>query len=163
MKKVLLLATLSLGLGACTVTVRPGASVSVSQANIIQRFAPDRGEGSNYSVGESVRFELNTRVAGYVTLVSLDPNGNGNVLARNVFVPAGTTIFPRAEDRVTFDIQPPRGLQRVRAIFTTARPTSSISFSGTYSRGEWTTTTEAYLRPYGANERDVIVTFFYRR
>lgn len=165
MKNALFLAALSLGLSACTVTVRPGAAVVVParQANLIQNFQPVRGEGSTYFVGESVQLRLTTRTAGYVTLVSLDPDGYGDVLARGVYVGAGTTVFPRAEDRVTYDIRPPRGLQRVRAIFTSVRPTNTIVFSGRYGENEFRTYTDAYVRPYDAGQRDVFETFFYIR
>lgn len=166
MKKALLLAALSAGLGACTVTVRPGATVvtaPAAQANIIQNFQPTRGEGSTYFVGESVSFRISTRQAGYLTLVSLDPDGYGSVLARNLYVPAGTTVLPRPGDNVTLDLTPPRGLQRVRAIFTAERPTSNIVFSGRYDQNGWNTYTDAYVRPYGPQQRDIDETFFYIR
>ncbi|AFZ68523.1 DUF4384 domain-containing protein [Deinococcus peraridilitoris] len=164
MNKALLLTALSLGLSACTVSVRPGVTVvSAAQANLIQNFQPSRGEGSSYFVGESVSFRFSSRTAGYLTLVSLDPNGRGNVLQQNIYVPAGTTVLPRPSDRVTFDLTPPRGLQRVRAIFTTVRPTTQIVFSGQYDRGGWNTYTDSYVQGYGPEQRDVYETFFYIR
>ncbi|WP_027481451.1 DUF4384 domain-containing protein [Deinococcus pimensis] len=160
MKKSLLLAALSLGLGACTVSVRPGVSVNVSQANLVTNFQPDRGEGSTYFVGERIRFNLSTARDGYVTVVSLDPDGRGDVLLNNAFVRAGTSTIG-ADNR--FQITPPRGVQRVRVIFTTERPSSTLVFRGQYSRGEWNTYTESYVRPYGVEQRDVYETFFYIR
>lgn len=163
MKNVMLLTLGALALSACTVTVRPGTSVTASSNNLIADLRPDRGEGSTYFVGESVRFRFATRAAGYVTLVSLDPDGYGDVLVRNVYVPAGTTVFPRPGDAFTFDLAPPRGVQRVRAIFTTNRTSAQIVFSGRYDQNGWRTYTDAYLEPVGSSQRDVAETFFYIR
>lgn len=162
LKKGLLLAALAAGLSACVpVAVGPTVTVSVGRSNIITDFRPDRGEGASYRVGERVRFVFRAQQAGYLTLVSLDPDGYGSVLARNLYVPAGTTVLPRGSDGVTLDLAPPRGLQRVRAIFTTVRPTSDLVFSsGRYDRNGWNTTTDSYLRPYGERQRDVQETYF---
>lgn len=157
MKKIFLLATLGLGLSACTVSVRPGVSVSVTQSNLVQNFQPDRGEGSTYFVGERIRFNLRTARDGYITVVSLDPDGRGDVLVRNAFVRSGNSVIGSQNE---LQITPPRGLQRVRVIFTTVRPSNTIVFSGRYDRGEWNTYTESYVRPYGVEQRDVYETFF---
>lgn len=163
MRKALLLGALALGLGACTVSVRPNVSLEYSGANLISGLSPDRGTGASYSVGERVRLRLTTRVPGYVTLVSLDPDGHGNVLVRGAYVGAGTTVFPRPQDGVTYDLRPPRGLQRVRAIFTTVRPTSTIIFSGRYDLNRWNDATTTVIQPYQASERDIFETYFYIR
>ncbi|PYE55173.1 DUF4384 domain-containing protein [Deinococcus yavapaiensis] len=160
MKNVMLLTLGALALSACTVAVRPGVSVTASSSNLIADLQPDRGEGSTYFVGERVRFRFTTRASGYVTLVSLDPDGYGNVLVRDTYVPAGTTLFPRPSDAFTFDLTPPRGVQRVRAIFTTNRATAQIVFSGRYDQNGWRTYTDTYLQPVGASQRDVAETFF---
>lgn len=170
MKRAFALCLAALSLSACTVTVRPGASVSsptvipVNNSNLLLDLAPDRGEGSTYFVGDTVRFRVSTRTPGYVTLVSLDPDGYGNVLVRGAFVNAGTTVFPRAQDgQGSYQLTPPRGVQRVRAIFTSVRPTSDIVFSGRYDESGFRNTTDIYVRPYNASERDVAETFFFIR
>ncbi|ADV68533.1 DUF4384 domain-containing protein [Deinococcus maricopensis] len=163
MKQVLLLGTLALGLSACTINVRPNLGLATSSANLITDIRPDRGEGSTYAIGERLRLRVQTRAAGYLTLVSLDPNGNGNVLIRNAYVPAGTTTFPRPTDAFTFDVAPPRGLQRVRAIFTRSAPSTQLVFNGTYDQGRWNSVTQAYVEPYSAQDRDIQETFFYIR
>ena len=76
MRTALLLGSLALGMSACTVSVRPNLSVDYGSSNLIASLQPDRGAGSSYDVGSNVRFLLTTRTAGYVTLVSLDPDGN---------------------------------------------------------------------------------------
>jgi len=162
MKKALLLACLSVGLSACTITLRSGPTLSTS-ASHIRDFRPERGESSSYYVGENVRFRLTTGTAGYVTLVSLDPDGYGNVLVRDAYVNAGTTVFPRAQDAVNFTVAPPRGLQRVRAIFTRTRPASVIVFTGRYDANTWNTHTNAYATTHGTQDRDVWETYFYIR
>lgn len=44
-------------------------------------------------MGESVRFVVSTRAAGYVTLIALQ-GSEASTIVRNVYVPAGTTVFP---------------------------------------------------------------------
>ncbi|AZI42858.1 DUF4384 domain-containing protein [Deinococcus psychrotolerans] len=163
MRNAFLLGSLALGLSACSVTVQSNAGLSGSRSNLISSFTPARGEGSTYPIGSQVSFNLTTRTAGYVTLISLDPNGRGNVLVRGAAVGAGTTTFPRAEDRVTYDVREPYGLQRVRAIFTRVRPTVDVVLQGQYSGDTWNTVTSSYLRPYALTDRDVQETFFYIR
>ena len=164
MRTALLLGSLALGLSACTVSVRSNQGLGYSDSNLIANIRPDRGEGSSYAVGSNVSFLLTTRTAGYVTLVSLDPDGYGNVLVRGAYVNAGTTSFPRAQDGAgSFSVAPPRGLQRVRAIFTRARPSTDLYFQGSYDQGRWNDVTNNYVQSYSATDRDVQETYFYIR
>lgn len=163
MRTALLLGTLALGLSACTVTVRPNLGLQGSGSNLIVGLRPDRGEGSTYAVGEPLRLSVTTRAAGYVTLIALQSNGYTSTLVRNAYVPAGTTTFPRAQDGVTYNVAEPRGLQRVRAIFTRVRPTTDLVLRGTYDDGRWNATSNAYLQPYDAADRDVQETYLYIR
>ena len=140
MRTALLLGTLALGLSACSVTVRPNLGLQGSGSNLITSFRPDRGEGSTYAVGESVRFVVTTRTAGYVTLIALQ-GSEASTIVRNAYVPAGTTVFPRAQDNQVYTVGTPRGLQRVR-------PTSDLVLRGTYDEGRWNATSSAYLQPY---------------
>ncbi|GGK85494.1 DUF4384 domain-containing protein [Deinococcus radiotolerans] len=162
MRNAILLGTLALGLSACSVTVRPNLGLQGSDSNLITTLRPDRGEGSTYAVGEAVRFVVSTRAAGYVTLIALQ-GGEASTLIRNAYVPAGTTVFPRAQDGVTYNVSYPRGLQRVRAIFTRVRPTSDLVLRGTYDEGRWNATSTAYIQPYAVQDRDVQETYLYIR
>lgn len=162
MRTALLLGTLALGLSACSVTVRPNLGLQGSGSNLITSLRPDRGEGSTYAVGESVRFVVSTRAAGYVTLIALQ-GSEASTIARNVYVPAGTTVFPRAQDNQVYTVGTPRGLQRVRAIFTRVRPTSDLVLRGTYDEGRWNATSTAYLQPYAVEDSDVQETYLYIR
>jgi len=164
MRTALLIGSLALGLSACTVSVRPNLALSSSGSNLITALQPDRGEGATYAVGSTIRFQLTTRTAGYVTLVSLDPNGNSNVIVRSAYVNAGTTVFPRAQDGAgSFSVAPPRGLQRVRALFTRAQPGTDLYFQGSYDQNRWNDATSAYVQGYSPADRDVQETFFYIR
>lgn len=173
MKQALLLGALALGLSACrftvqpgatarpSVTVRSGASVTVgARPNLITTLRPERGVGSVYYVGERIRFNVTARTAGYLTLVALDPDGYGNVLLRDTYIPAGPTLVGA---NYALQITPPRGLERVRAVFTTSRPGSSIVFSGRYDQSGWNSYTDAYANRYGPSERDVAETYLYIR
>ncbi|ULH14433.1 DUF4384 domain-containing protein [Deinococcus sp. KNUC1210] len=164
MRTALIFGSLALGLSACAPSLRANLSVDYTRSNLIYSFQPDRGQGSSYFVGDTIRFQLATREAGYVTLVSLDPNGNSNVLVRNAYVNAGTTFFPRVQDgAASFSVAPPRGLQRVRAIFTRARPNLDLYFQGTYDQNRWNDATNNYVQSYNARDRDTQETLFYIR
>ncbi|MBB6099956.1 hypothetical protein HNR42_003416 [Deinobacterium chartae] len=163
--KLLLLAATSLLLGACSVTVSPGTTrATVAPAGVlISSFTPDRGTGSTYYVGENVSFRFSANRPGYLTLVSLDPDGFSNVLVSNAYVSAGTTVFPTRAQGVNFTVQPPRGMQRVRAIFTTTQQSSNVVLSGRYDSRGWENVTTVYVNPYPVNARDVRETYFYIR
>ncbi|EYB68001.1 hypothetical protein DEIPH_ctg030orf0041 [Deinococcus phoenicis] len=163
MRTALLLGTLALGLSACTVSVRSNLGLVGSSSNLIANVRPDRGEGATYYVGEPVRLSVTARTAGYVTLVALQPNGYASTLVQNAYIPAGTTIFPRAQDGVTYNVAAPRGLQRVRAIFTRVRPTTDLVLNGYYDGNRWNTVTTQYLTPYAQADRDVQETYLYIR
>lgn len=161
MRTALLLGSLALGLSACTVSVR--SNVGLVGGNLIANVRPDRGEGGAYFVGDSVRILVTTRAAGYVTLVALQPNGFASTLVRNVYVNPGTTVFPRPQDGVTYNVAPPRGLQRVRVLFTRVRPASDLVLNGAYTGDRWNVATNQYLTPYAPADRDVQETYFYIR
>lgn len=163
MRTVFLLGTLALGLSACTISVRPNLALDYTRSNLITSLRPDRGEGSTYRVGEAVRLSVTTRAAGYLTLIALDNDGRSSVLAQNARVAAGTTTFPRAGDQAEFTVGAPRGVQRVRAIFTRTQPTTSFAFEGTYDAGRWNTVTNTYTQGYAVGDRDVQETYFYIR
>lgn len=161
MRPALLFGLLALGLSSCTVSVR--SNLGLGSSNLIADLRPDRGEGATYLVGEPVRFRLTTRVPGYVTLVALQPNGYASTLIRGAYVPAGTTVFPRPQDGVTYNVAPPTGLQRVRAVFTRVRPTTELVLSGVYDVNGWNTVTTQYVQPYAVADRDVAETYLYIR
>lgn len=169
--KLALLSSFALLLGACyPASVRVGAGVSTGnviisgqQTNYISSFTPTGGEGSTFYVGEDVGFRLSTTRPGYVTLVSLDPDGYSNVIERNYPVRAGVTFFPIGK---RYTLAPPRGIQRVRAIFTAddQRVSSSINLGGRYdSRTGWDNQITVYVNSYGAPTRDIKETYFFIR
>ena len=161
MKQALLLGALALGLSACRVTVQPdAATVVAARPNLITSLRPERGAGSVYYVGERIRFNIATRTSGYLTLVALDPDGYGNVLLRDTYISAGRTLVGA---NYALQITPPRGLERVRAIFTTAQPQSTIVFNGRYDQSGWNSYTDTYADGYGASGRDIAETYLYIR
>jgi hypothetical protein len=131
MMKSLITAAALLALSACAVYVTPEPSTSVrvrplptpSQPEIvvtdvaeISSFAPTRGERAIYDLGESIEFRVRTTQSGYLTLTAYGPDGTASVFAQGVFVHSGTeTVLPTPESGVTYDLAPPRGLQRVTA------------------------------------------------
>ena len=134
MKPFLLVLTLGLTLGACTfyVNPRPGTSVTVrplpsapapdivvTQTPVVTDFAPTRGEGSVYALGDAISFRVRTTESGYVTLTATGPDGSSSVFAQNVYVAGGVdTTLPTPEERVTYTLTPPRGLQQVTLSFS---------------------------------------------
>lgn len=161
----LALAALAVALlaSACTIYVRPGGLVTgdITLNPVIQDFRPSRGEGSTYNIGENVEFRIVTSQSGYVTLTALDPDGRIYVFERNVPVGAGTTYLPLAGSRHVYSVAPPRGLQRVRASFTSTPTDGTVRYVGRYGDGEWSSAITIDIRP--APVRDVAETSFYIR
>ncbi|MDO4263565.1 MAG: DUF4384 domain-containing protein [Deinococcus sp.] len=146
MSRHLLLAVLTLGLGtglsSCTVqTDHSNLGLSTSQRNLILELQPDRGEGARYRQGDEVRLRVSVREPGFLTLLARQPDGSAQVLVRGAYVERGTTVFPRAGDQVTYNVDAPGGLQVVRAVFTRAPQAGTAA-------------------PHPA-DRDVQETFFY--
>lgn len=149
---VLLGLVLSFILGACTfyvspepkasVRVRPVPEARVSQpeiivteAPVITDFAPTRGVGSVYSLGEAISFRVRSTRSGYVSLTAIGPDGVASVFARGVFVQSDADVYlPTAGERSEYILAPPRGLQRV-----------TLSFSGDTS-GQATAETTFYIQ-----------------
>ncbi|WP_261663320.1 DUF4384 domain-containing protein [Deinococcus sp. Marseille-Q6407] len=163
-KHILLAVALGLGAGlsACTVqTERPNLGLNASQRNLIVGLVPDRGEGASYRQGDEVRLRVSVREPGYLTLIARQPDGSAQVLVRGAYVERGTTIFPRAGDRVTYNVHAPNGLQQVRAIFTRVQPSGQPAVSGNYDQARWNGVGYQDLPPLQAADRDVQETYFY--
>jgi hypothetical protein len=95
----------------------------LSNAAVIGNFVPDRGEGGLYKLGEQVRFRVNIKQAGYISLISYEPTKNVVVFESNVALKAGEQVFPRPEDRqgnaqAAYLIVPPVGFNRVIALYS---------------------------------------------
>lgn len=133
MIRPLLAALTALALSACAVYTNPEPSTAVqvrptpSQPEIvatavpeISTFAPTRGEQAVYNLGESISFQVSTTQGGYLTLTAYGPDNVASVFAQGVFVEGGVeTVLPTAESGVSYDLGPPRGLQRVTATLST--------------------------------------------
>lgn len=96
---------------------------SLSNADVITAFVPDRGEGGLYKLGEQVRFRLNSKTAGFINLISYEPTNNVVLFESNVQIKAGEQAFPRPEDRqgnaqAAYLIVPPLGTNRVIALYS---------------------------------------------
>lgn len=139
--RVFLLA-LAAFLSACTLTLYPeGLSVTyrVDFGGAILRFEPDRGRGATYFVGEEVRFFLTLDRPGWVSLVVQDPDGYTYELDR-FHLSRGTHVLPPGPYRYT--LTPPRGLHRVRAVYTQSPPqagSASRAATPTGTRGSAST------------------------
>lgn len=104
----------------------------------VSLFEPARGEGSNYAVGGDFSLQFNTTRDGYLTVISLNPNGYSNVLYDNLYVSAGYHTLPQSGQRIT--VTPPRGMQRVQAIFTPSNQNKwsrGLYLSGQYNYNNW--------------------------
>lgn len=128
---------------------------------VISGFAPDRGEGASYKLRERVFFSFTLSKAGYVTLLTIDPDTTVVVLERNVGLPAGAHTFPLRTDRnaqgqATYLVLPPTGLSRFRLIYTDAPVQAAGLFSGKLSEDELNRQTQTYIA--SAKSRDVTET-----
>ncbi|GEM87466.1 DUF4384 domain-containing protein [Meiothermus granaticius] len=168
MRKLMLFLGLAGLLSACTVTTQGGARVNlrfgVDLTPTIIRLEPDRGPGSTYFVGEFVKFYLSLDRPGYVALVAIDPNGQTYEFSR-YYLQAGSHLLsgPQGNPNFGFQLRPPRGLERVRAIYTDSPYPPGFTFSGVYTYETWDRQTSIYLRQTGARIRDVAETYFYIR
>lgn len=153
---VSLLAALALLMSACTVTIRPSASIGVELNPIISDFRPTRGVGAVYRVGEQIEFLVTTNQPGYVTLTAIDPDGTVYVLSRNIRVQGGSTVLPTVEQRVTYNAAPPRGFHRVRASFTSGPTSGSVVYRGRSGEGAWSSAINVEIRDFPT--RDVAET-----
>ena len=169
MKRLILCLVLASALSACTVYVTPdGAAVgggfgSLETDEVITEFQPDRGDGATYNIGDDISFRVRTTRDGYLTLSSLNPDGNIDVFGRNIFVRGGrTNLIPGLDSRVAYQVGGPSGLNRVRASFTPLETdTGRVTYRGRSGQDIWTQTIESDIRSYGV--RDVAQTSFYVR
>jgi hypothetical protein len=165
MRKMVLLALVALFLASCFPVMRPGVTVGLRfgfELNpIITRFEPDRGRAASYRVGDSVRFVVSLTRPGYVTLVGIDPDGVTYEFDR-VFLNPGTHLLS-GPPGFRYELRPPLGIQRVRAIYTDTPHPVGFVFRGTYSSEGWDQQTSIYIQRSGSRVRDVAETFFYIR
>lgn len=163
MRKVLALSFLLVLFSAC-VPSRIGVSFGFDLTPTIVRLEPDRGTGSSYFIGEYVRFVVSLNRPGYVVLVAIDPDGRAYEFSR-YYLQAGTHVLagPQGRPDLGFQLRPPGGLQRVRAIFTDTQYPPGVRFEGMYRGDTWDRQTSVYIRTSGARIRDVAETYFYIR
>lgn len=143
---------------ACTV-VLDGVSLSYRPdfTPAILRFEPDRGAGATYFVGEEVRFFLTLKSPGWVSLVAIDPDGRTYELDR-FYLGRGTHLLPPGAYRYT--LTPPRGLHRVRAVYTDLAP-GGVRLEGVFT--DWDARLRLYLEASRAHRHQVVETYFYVR
>ena len=168
MKRVFLLAAVAaLALTACTVYVTP-SDVSVTGrlrfgigvSDVIQVFEPSRGPGSSYRVGETIAFRVLTNQDGYLTLSAIDPDGAVYTFARNLRVRGGRVqVFEGPDAGSVFSLVPPRGLHRVRAVFTSAPTSGLVSYRGVVGETVWTARIRSEVSDHQV--RDIAETSFY--
>jgi len=167
LRRALLALALMALLAGCTVTFvesegagsRPPDDVNA----VIQVFEPRGGEGSAYSVGSEISFVVRSRLEGYVTLTSLGPDGDVDVFARNLPVPARReVVLDGSEQGVVFIVEPPEGWHRVRASFTPRRTDANrVTFRGRAGEDDWQAGIRIDIAPFEV--RDVAETRFYVR
>jgi len=162
MRAKLFLALLAVLLSGCfpsrssfTVSLRFGLELSP----VITRFEPDRGQGASYRVGESVSFLIALTRPGYVVLVGIDPDGVTYEFDR-VYLNPGTHRLS-GPPGFRYEVRPPLGLQRVRAIFTDTPHPSGFVFRGRYSLELWDQQTSLYILRSDSRVRDVGETYFF--
>ncbi|WP_026174931.1 DUF4384 domain-containing protein [Thermus igniterrae] len=145
-------------LSACTVTLE-GLTLTyrLDFTPAILRFEPDRGAGATYFVGEEVRFLLTLDSPGWVSLVAIDPDGRTYEFDR-FYLDRGTHLLPFGAYRYT--LTPPRGLHRVRAVYTDLAP-GGVRLEGVFT--DWDARLRLYLEASRARRHQVAETYFYVR
>lgn len=166
--RALALALVVAALAGCTIVFEPLDDTTVrptvtAPSALIRHFAPTRGTGSTYRVGDPIAFQVRTAEDGYLTLTAIDPDGSVYVFARNVFVRGGRTeVIDGLGPRQRFVITPPLGLHRVSAHFSPSRTTERVEFRGLFGYDSWQSQIRIELQPFPRS--DVVETrFFVRR
>lgn len=145
---------LLLVLAGCVPSISAGISgeqrTTWALMDVITDFAPDRGTGAKYKVGERVFFSFRLSQPGYVTLVTIDPDTTTAILEQNIPLEAGKHTFPRktdvtAQGQATYKVFPPAGVSRFRLIFTNNNPAVGKSFVGKLSKDELNRQTQAFI------------------
>ena len=165
---------LILALGGCTIyladgettvrsSIRGRITFGVPLDDVITYFAPTRGAGASYRVGEQIAFDIRTTTDGYVTLTSIDPDGFVHTFVRNVYVRGGVRQTIEGPDRRhIFVVDPPRGTLRIRASFTGQRTDPSrVRYQGQRGEEAWTQSISVDVRDY--DTRDVVETHIFVR
>lgn len=149
---------LALLLSACTLTLE-GVTLTyrLDFTPAILRFEPDRGVGATYFVGEDIRFFLTLESPGWVSLVVVDPDGRTYELDR-FYLGRGTHVLPPGAYRYTLTL--PRGLHRVRAVYTDAEP-GALRLEGVFT--DWDARLRVYLEASRARRHQVVETHFHVR
>ncbi|RDI95375.1 DUF4384 domain-containing protein [Meiothermus sp. QL-1] len=160
MRKVLLV-VLGLLAGCAPSSVTVGLGLRLELSPVITRFEPDRGPGSSYRVGESVRFWLSLTRPGYITLAAIDPDGVAYEFDR-LFLNPGTHLLS-GPPGYRYELRPPLGLQRVRAIYTDTPHPPGLVLRGRYTASGWEQQTYLYIERSGSRVRDIAETYFYIR
>jgi len=157
----LLALLLMVALSGCAFSVTEGSLSIRIGPGIIEEFEPRKGEGASYYVGEEVSFIFRSRLSGYVTLASRNPDGRVETFARNLFVPAGRTVVldGRSVDR-RFVADRPTGRHEILATFgEEPAPSSRLSLQGVYSEERWRTAVRSEYRSPGRTDRATTVLY----
>jgi hypothetical protein len=157
----LLAFVLAVALSGCAFTVTEGAVSIRIGPGIIEEFEPRQGEGATYYVGEEVSFVFRSRLSGYVTLASRNPDDRVETFARNLFVPAGRTVVldGRSVDR-RFVADRPTGRHDILATFSEEPgPTSRLTLQGVYSEERWRSAVRSEVRSAGRTDRATTVLY----
>jgi hypothetical protein len=126
---------------------------------IISNFQTDRGEGRAYKVGELVKLSFILSQAGYITLVSMDPDTTTGEVERSIPVKAGNNVLPRANDISTtgavaaYKVFPPTGTQRIILLYTNTPVSKTVRFEGKLDEDALSTKINDYFGQ--AKTRDV--------
>ncbi len=126
---------------------------------IISNFAPDRGEGGSYKVGEFVKISFTLSRAGYISLISMDPDTTTGEVERSIAMKAGNNVLPRSNDvnatgaKAAYKVFPPTGKQRIILLFTDTPVGKTVRFEGKLDQDALNAKIDAYF--YDAKTRDV--------
>ncbi|WP_425146034.1 DUF4384 domain-containing protein [Deinococcus sp.] len=82
----------------------------------------------NYSVGDRIRIYASVNQDAYIYLFNVDPNGKVDLILPNRYAGGANYLragsvkaFPSAQDRFTFDIAAPYGINKVLALASTSK------------------------------------------
>jgi hypothetical protein len=144
-------------LTACAPSVLERSRFGVQE--IISNFQADRGAGGSYKVGELVKISFTLSQAGYISLISMDPDSTTGEVERSIAMKAGNNVLPRSNDvnatgaKAAYKVFPPTGKQRIILLYTESPVGKTVRFEGKLDEDGLNAKINAYFAQ--AKTRDV--------
>ncbi len=162
MKKLLLSLVL---LASCAPGVARLERSAISNASVFSDFAPDKGQGASYKVGQQLKLTFKLARSGFVTLLSVGSDDETTTVENSISMLSGARVLPRVDDRsatggvAAYIADPPVGRTRAVLIYADV-PSNGLKIRGKYDNQQLEAAIKQHLKLIGAKTTDVVETQF---